>query len=227
MEMRRTLTAIAVMASLATAAQAGLGEYYFPIGDHDGVKVDGSETVRWPVDYKDLTVCSMPIKMKLGMYVEVRWPRGTDPIDFNDFNDIDDDFEFEWDPNDVTANKNHHTKIVLQQVLCSDIGRDSSDWPCYFDCVDINIRANFQVILGTELVKTGGVIDKWEAYFDGTDIITGSGEYEKVRVCVKAWKARLPSAPAGEWEVGKLLITVMPDMSAATLEFEEWPYNGF
>ncbi len=224
MEMRRTLTAIAVMVSLATAAQAGLEEYYFPIGDLDSVKVDGSETVRWPVDFKDLPVYTIPIKMKLGMYIEVSWPMGFDPIDFNDF---DDDFEFDWDPNDVSANKDKNRKIVLQQVLCSDIGRESSDWPCYFDCVDLKIRANFQVKLGTELVKTGGVIDEWEAYFDGTNIVTGSGEYETIRVCVKAWKARLLDVPAGEREVGKLLITVIPDMSAPTIEFEEWPDNGF
>ncbi|MCJ7693197.1 MAG: hypothetical protein MUO22_07260 [Sedimentisphaerales bacterium] len=213
MEMRRTLIAIAVMVSLATAAQAGLGEYYFPIGDHNGIKVDGSETVRWPTEFKDLTVCTIPIKLELGMYVEVRWPRDTDPIDFNDI-------VIESEPNDVEVDKDQNTKIVLQQVLCNDIGRESSDWPCYFDCVDINIRANFQVKLGTELVKTGGVIDQWEAYFDGTNIVTGSGKYETVTVCVKSWKARLSDAPAGEMEVGKLLITVMPDMFAPILIFE-------
>ena len=217
MEMRRILAAIAVMASLATAAKAGLKEYYFPIGDHNDIKVDGSETVCWPTDFKDLTICTIPIKMNLGMYVEVSWPIDTDPIDFND---IDDDFVIPPEPNDVEVEKNPHRKIVLQQVLCSDIGRDISDWPCYFDCIDINIRANFQVKLGTELVKTGGVIDEWEAYFDGTNIVTGSGEYETVTVCVKAWKARLPYAPEGEMEVGKLLITVMPDMIAPILIFE-------
>lgn len=224
MEMRRTLTAIAVMVSLATTAQAGLEEYYFPIGDHNGIKVDGSETVRWPVDFKDLPVYTIPIKMKLGMYVEISWPMGFDPIDFDDFVE---DFEFKWDPNDVTANKDKNRKIVLQQVLCSDIGRESSDWPCYFDCIDFKIRANFQVILGTELVKKGGIIDKWEAYFDGTNIISGSGEYEKVRVCVKTWKARLQDVPAGERYVGKLLITVMPDMAAPIFKFEPWPNYGF
>jgi hypothetical protein len=224
MVMRRILAAVAVMVSLATMAQAGLEEYYFPIGDHNDIKVDGSEIDRWPPDFKDLTICTIPIKLNLGMYVEVSWPRGTDPIDFNDLNDIDDNFE--WDPNDVTADKNQDTKIVLQQVLCSDIGRDSSDWPCYFDCLDINIRANFQVILGTELVKTGDVIDQWESYFDGTNIVTGSGKYETIRVCVKAWKARLPFAPAGESEVGKLLITVIPDMSAPAPDFI-WPDFGF
>lgn len=203
MEMRRILTAIAVMASMATAMQAGLEEYYFPIGDHNSVKVDGSETVRWPFDFKDLTVCAIPIKMNLGMYVEVSWPN--EPVE-------EDDFEIEPESNAVEVEREIHRKIVLRQVLCKDIGKDSSDWPCYFDCVDINIRANFRVKIGTELVKTGSIIDKWEAYFKGTDIITGSGGYETVRVCVRAWKARLPYASAGEREVGRLLITVKPDM---------------
>ena len=222
MEMRRILTAIAVMASLATVAKAGLEEYYFPIGDHNGVKVDGSETVRWPIDFKDLPVCTIPIKLELGMYVEIRWPMGFDPIDFNDF----DDFVIEPERGDVEVDKDQDTKIDLQQVLCNDIGRDSSDWPCYLDCLDINIRANFQVILGTELEKTGDVIDQWEAYFDGTNIVTGSGEYETIRVCVKAWKVRLNHAPAGERDVGKLIITVIPDMSAPDPGFI-WPDFGF
>lgn len=221
MEMRRILTAIAVMISLATVVKAGLEEYYFPIGDHNGVKVDGSETVRWPTNFNDLTICAIPIKMEVGMYVEVSWPVDTGPFDFNDFND----FVIEPEPNDVEVNKDQNRKIVLQQVLCDDIGRDSSDWPCYFDCIDFNIRANFQVILDTELVKTGDVIDQWEAYFDGTNIVTGSGKYETIRVCVKAWKARLPFAPAGESEVGKLLITVIPDMSAPDPGFI-WPGFG-
>lgn len=203
MEMRRILAAIVVMASLATAAKAGLEEYNFPIRDFNSVKVDGSKTVHWRVDFKDLPICTIPIKLTVGMYVEVSLPN--EPVD-------GDDFEIEPEPNNVEAKKDRNSKIVLRQVLCSDIGRDSSDWPCYFDCVDINFRANFQVKIETELVKTDGVIDQWEAYFDGTDIITGSCEYETVRVCVKAWKARLPYAPAGEREVGQLLITVKPYM---------------
>ena len=208
MEMRRTLSAIALMASLATAAQADLEKYYFPIGDHNSVKVDGSENVRWHTDFKDLTVCTIPIKLELGMYVEVSWPIDTGPVDFNDFND----FVIEPEPNDVEVDKDTHRKIVLRQVLCSDIGRDSNDWPCYLDCIDLKIKANFQVKLETELFKTSSIIDKWEAFFDGTNIITGWGEYEKVRVCVKAWKVKLYNTPAGEREVGTLFITVKPDI---------------
>lgn len=216
MEMRRIFAAVAVLVSLAAAAQAGLQEYHFPIGDHNSVKVDGSKSVRWPTDFEDLTICAIPVKMNLGMYVEIDWPIDTGPVDFNDFND----FVIEPEPNDVEVDRIPNWKIELQQVLCSDIGRDDSDWPCYLDCIDLKVRANYQVILGTELVKTGDVIDKWQAYFDGTNIVTGSGDYQKVRVCVKAWKANLSDAQAGENEVGKLLITVVPDMTAPIFIFE-------
>jgi hypothetical protein len=69
---KRTLIAIAVVALLATSANAALSEHYFPIGDHHAVKVDGSENVRWPYEYKALTVCTIPIKMHVGMYVQVK-----------------------------------------------------------------------------------------------------------------------------------------------------------
>ena len=68
---KRTLIAIAVVALLATSAHAALSEHYFPIGNSHAVKVDGSENVRWPYEYKALTVCSIPIKMHVGMYVQV------------------------------------------------------------------------------------------------------------------------------------------------------------
>jgi hypothetical protein len=72
---KRTLIAIAVVALLATSAPAQITEHYFPIGDHHAVKVDGKETVdfRWPytVSYKALKVCNIPIKMQVGMYVQV------------------------------------------------------------------------------------------------------------------------------------------------------------
>jgi hypothetical protein len=72
---KRTLIAIAVVALLATSAPAQISEHYFPIGDHHALKVDGKETVdfRWPytISYKALKVCNIPIKMQVGMFVQV------------------------------------------------------------------------------------------------------------------------------------------------------------
>jgi len=69
---KRTLIAIAVVALLATSAHAALDIHYLPFGDHHAVKVDGSENVRWPYEYKALVVCNIPIKMHVGMYVQVQ-----------------------------------------------------------------------------------------------------------------------------------------------------------
>ena len=69
---KRTLIAIAVVALLATSAHAALDIHYLPYGDHHAVKVDGSENVRWPYEYKSLVVCNIPIKMHVGMYVQVQ-----------------------------------------------------------------------------------------------------------------------------------------------------------
>ena len=202
MEMRRTLTAVAVFASLVSAAQAVLEEYDTTILYHHSRIMDGGEAVRWPFDPKPkpLTLCTIPIKMKVGTYVEIRWPAKIIEADIVPV------------PYIVQVGGDISRKIVLRQVPCSDIGRDSNDWPCYLDCIKFRVRANFQVKLETELIKTSTVIDEWEAFFDGNNIVGGSGQYKTVRICVKAWKAKLYNTPAGEREAGTLVITAKPDV---------------
>ncbi len=73
---KRTLIAIAVVALLATSAHAAdLSEHYLNFGDSAAVKVDGKDTptFRWPyqISYDALTICNIPIKMDIGMYVQV------------------------------------------------------------------------------------------------------------------------------------------------------------
>jgi len=77
MKMKRTLIAIAVVALLATTVNAAIEDpYYFSAGDHKAIKVDGSDkpTIRWPykIVYDELVVCNIPIKMKVGMFVQVK-----------------------------------------------------------------------------------------------------------------------------------------------------------
>jgi hypothetical protein len=117
------------------------------------------------------------------------------------------------DPNDILVGEDWETwRIDLRQVSCGDIGRDSeADWPCFLDCEEITIRANFDVELGTTLHKTSDLIEEWEAFFDGTNIVTGSGEWETLKVCVTAWRARLRKEMSGrKVKVGKLIVTVKP-----------------
>jgi hypothetical protein len=77
---KRTLIAIAVVALLASTVHAGSysiwDPYYFSGPDNQqAVKVDGKETkdFRWPytITYQELTICNIPIKMKVGMYVQI------------------------------------------------------------------------------------------------------------------------------------------------------------
>jgi len=185
---KRTLIAIALVAFLASTAPAAIEVYYWGAIDKDtGVKVDGNEKVFWPYEYKALDICSMPVKMEIGMYVEVQ---------------------------DCTDRK-----IILKQVDCGDIGKGSGDFPCYNDCEKFSLRANFDVKLGTRLVKAAAdegedtVMDQWEGYYNGSDVVPGDGKNHEVEVCVRAWKARLWYGTYGdETVVGTLYVTAKPDV---------------
>ncbi len=113
----------------------------------------------------------------------------------------------------VQVEKCNERKIKLVQVDCGDIGKGGGDWPCYFDCENVNIRANFEVKLGLKFSTIGSVIDKSDKYFDGGDTVDASGNWNTIKVCVKAWKARLyKNAPGTEIKVGELTITVKPNV---------------
>jgi len=102
-------------------------------------------------------------------------------------------------------------EIVLKQVSCDTIGKGSGDFPCYTGCVTIQIRANFEVKLGTKLYKIGDVIKDWSVTLS-TDIIPGDGNYHDVDVCVDAWKAQIwTAAPGDKVLVGEVAITVKPN----------------
>ena len=178
---KRTLIAIAVVAILATSSHAAIKEWYFPFGDHYALKVDGSENVRWPYEYKSLTVCSIPIKIQVGMFVQVQDCK--------------------------------KKKIVLKQVGCTEqvMGKGDGDFPCYYGCVDFNVRANFNAQMGQSLEKVGDIGRDWSCSYDGDSTVPGDGSYHNLKVCVKAWKVALWDAPVGdEIDFGKINITVKP-----------------
>ena len=151
------------------------------LNKESGVKVDGNEKVFWPYEYKALDICSMPIKMEIGMYVDVK--------DCKD------------------------RKIILKQVDCAEISKAANEFPCYLDCETINVRANFDVKLGTRIEKDGSVLNKVEGFYDGGDVVPGDGSYHAMKVCVKAWKTKLYNGTYGEEvKVGTLFITAKPDV---------------
>ena len=101
--------------------------------------------------------------------------------------------------------------IVLKQVSCDTIGKGSGDFPCYKGCTTVQIRANFEVKLGTKLYKIGDVIKDWAATLS-TDIVPGDGNYHDIEVCVTAWKAQIwKAAPGDKVLVGEVAITVKPN----------------
>jgi len=182
---KRTLIAIAVVALVACAVQAAGPDphFYPPEGTDDiAIKVNNEDlTIGWPYEYKALTICTIPVFLNVGYFVEI--------------DDCD------------------GRKIEMQQVDCGDIGKNSDDWPCYFDCENVKLRANFDVKLGTDRVKVGPVIDGWDSYYDGGDVVPGDGGWHTMKVCVKAWKAKLlKSAPGKKVKVGELKITVKPNV---------------
>ena len=182
---KRTLIAIAVVAFLATSVQAfgpephdGTGDYG---GKHQTIKVDIEKlNIGWPVEYKALDLCVIPVKMHVGYFVQVE--------------------------------KCSERKIKLVQVECADMEK-GSDWPCYQDCEDVKVRANFEAKLGLKLQNLTGVIDKKAAYFKGGDIVDASGNWNTITVCVEAWKTQLwKQNPGSQIKVGDLVITVKPNV---------------
>jgi hypothetical protein len=111
----------------------------------------------------------------------------------------------------VQVEKCHERKIKLVQVPCEDIGK--SDWPCYYDCENVKIRANFEVKLGVDRVKIGPVIKEWSASVT-PDVVGPSAGWATVSVCVKAWKTELWKAGAvgKEIRVGTINLTVKPNV---------------
>lgn len=142
----------------------------------------------WPheivITYEALELCQVPVYLKVGHFVEME-----------------------------NCGKK---KIVMEQVGCDTIGKNPvKDFPCYKGCTEIKIRANFEVKLGTVLYKKGDVIDdgKWEAYYDGVDVIPAGGAYTATNLCVKAWSADIFLAdPDTEVLVGEVAVTVKPNL---------------
>lgn len=173
---KKCIFALAVVALLVTVVPAATPD---PDNQPDSViKRDGD----WPWTYKAIDLCTMPILMDVGHFVQLK--------------------------------ECHKREIRLKQVPCGDIGKKvADDFPCYLDCEEIEVRANFDAIFGAKVAKNGPILDKVEAYWDeDKDQIEGNGTWQKLKVCVKAWKAQIwnASEPADKTNVGSLTITVKP-----------------
>ena len=101
----------------------------------------------------------------------------------------------------------HKREILLKQVDCPD----GKEWPCYHDCEPVEVRSNFPVKLILTKKNPSSVIDKWDAYFDGTNEVGPGGGWETVNVCVLTWKTKIwNNEPDDKLHVGDILLSVEP-----------------
>lgn len=182
---KKTLIAMTAVVLLATVAQAALEEFHFSRDGHAFTKVDGKETVRWPFDYKALDICCMPVRMSLGMFVQVEKCADKkiilEQVDCGDIGKGSGDFPCYLDCEKFRVMANFDVKLGTR--------------------------------LTREDIPGDDVIDSWEAYYNGDSVVPGDGSFHEVEVCVKAWKARLwRGAPGDETKVGTLCITAKPNV---------------
>jgi len=114
-------------------------------------------------------------------------------------------------------------KIKLKQVDCDTIGKSNvKDFPCYYDCESIKVRANFDAKLGGHVHPIVDWIDEDDTkvvYGDCgegcvPDIVVGNGSFQTKKVCVQAWDVKIwesnESIGKKEAHVGWLTVTVKP-----------------
>lgn len=108
-------------------------------------------------------------------------------------------------------------EVILEQVDCTDIGRDDDEWPCYEGCLDdpskLEITSNFDAELRAKLDVDGDVLrDNRVKGFVEPDKIQ-AGNATKVEVCVQAWEVRIERGDPGDKEdVGFVLLQARPQL---------------
>lgn len=182
---KRILIAIALVALLAASASAELTENYLFFGDHHAVKVDGSENVRWPFEYKYLDVCVIPIKMHVGMFVQVfeckKLKVILQQVDCADIGKGSDNYPCYMGCVKFKVRANFEAKMGTS---LSDKGSFIADWEAW-------IKAGNPVAGDGEYHEVEACVKAWKT---------------------QIWKALLSEDKVGdEVDVGKLHITVKPN----------------
>jgi hypothetical protein len=117
-------------------------------------------------------------------------------------------------------------KLDLVQVDCEDIGKSAEDFPCFTGCEEFEVRGNFPAILGTMLAKIGPFLDNTCMYWkDAINQINGTGDWEKLTVCMEAWKGAEPDVTL---LVGDITITTtVPAALSGLVWFPDVPDIGY
>ena len=189
---KKILIAMVAVILLSTVAQAALEEFYFGKGtgkERDklgATKVDGHFKARWPFEYKYLPVCTMPVKMSLGMWVEVQKCDDKkiilEQVDCGDIGKGSGDFPCYLDCESIRVRANF--EVQLEGNLVKNAAGDA--------------------------VFNG---DKWDAYYDTGGIVPGDGDWHDAKVCLKAWKVKLwKGTPGDEVVLGSLQVTARPNV---------------
>jgi len=179
---KKILFTIAVVAFLAASVQA------VDPGDYQQ-KFDGM----WPYEYIYVPVCSIPVYMDVGYFVQVT-------------NCKDRKIKLKQVPCDDDLDP--YPKNAVK------------DFPCYRACVEIKVRANFDAKLGGKIVNEVQWFKDGDAkvYYEAAaglvaNVITGDGNEHKRKVCIKAWDIKIWNAGSqgNEIKVADLWVTVKPD----------------
>lgn len=108
-------------------------------------------------------------------------------------------------------------EIIMEQVDCADIDRDSDEWPCYYGCLDdpskLEITSNFDAELRGKVQRSGDVLkkDKYKVSVEPDTVTAGSST--KVEICVEAWEVQIEKGDPGDKEdIGFVLLQARPQL---------------
>jgi hypothetical protein len=89
---------------------------------------------------------------------------------------------------------------------------------CYFSCISVRARANFEAEFGLRIDEVDPEFMDWDVYFDGGNTIPGDGNWHTLSVCVVAWNpTNFLEGPDPEALVSTVTITVRPPVESMTV----------
>jgi len=188
--LKRTLIAVAVIGLLVTSAQAvGPDPTFDTHGKERGFKIDPIKmSVFWPVEYKALDLCVIPVRVQVGILVEVQECHkrkiNLKQVDCADINKGSGEFPCYRDCEDVKVRTNFPIKLGTRRNTISNV------------------------------LNHG----RWRAFYDGDNTLEPTGtSWKTVTLCVEAWRLELlnheTSGNADDWiKIAEVAMTVKPNV---------------
>jgi len=200
--LKKCLLAITVVAFLAVTVQAGDPAYYD--GTYKG------HPWPWPLEWKEVTVCTIPVYMEVGYWIEIK--------DCQDLEII-------------------LKQVECSELKSGEAG--PGDWPCYEGCEKVKVRSNFEANLDLDFEDEKpfkGLINDnevfWEDLLPGDlddDIQVGptGGDWVELTVClnfwsVELWEVTVPDRAGEKSRLGVIEINVQPIANVDDLIIKPW-----